>query len=261
MTSLINLRRKRGGRRRGAQVAPGNESASAIRIPGKLASYNRAHRFVMLDPTPRSIRSDPIADVTLGYPFAIGDNLWFLEMCDLFQEFRIVRVTILYKPLITEVNAQHSSVVASEFQVPDIVYAFHPFSDFPTSFATIKENGAAVVQSSLERFQVAIKPRPLVRVFNTGINDAFMDLGMEWLNTSDPATPHYGFIISIQPSLALGPPTPTFGGRLEFYYTVDFRYPRLSSFLSGRKERIPPPMDLVKQAPAEEKKCSCKHSA
>jgi len=197
-----------------------------------LNSWRLGRKFVMADPLTRSVESDGISPSTYSYTFDLTQVPYFADTALLYQWYRIDSIQVVYKPRITEVIASHSSVADSTFFTPDMVYSFNPYSDVYTSYQALVQRGDAYVVSPLQSFNFRFSPIPLPRIFDNLVNDGFSNDGSKWITTSRPDVPHYGFVIGLESS-AVVPPTPTFGGRLFFYYTVSFKNPRLSQSLAG----------------------------
>lgn len=224
------------------------ESASAVTIPGKAKSWSMAHRFVSLSPVIQAVRSDPIATTFFKYSFQLNDVDYFKNLSQYFEEYKITRLTLVYKPLITEVTASHASAAASNFSVPDIVFCYLPYSTTLFSYDQLVSRGDSVIINSTERFQTSFRPVPLVRISDSLLADGFADTGPKWLNTQQQDVPHYGFAIAMQPTGASSLESPTFGGRIELFYSVSFRYPREDSgglqLEAKERELFPPPLPV-----------------
>jgi len=190
-----------------------------------VALYQRPNRFTVLDPTIRAVRSDPIAEVVADYTFQLDTVPYLAGLAGYFEQYRIVRIDAVYKPIISEVSAIEGVAIASDFTPPDLAFSYKPYSAVPSTYMQVAQRGDAMIVSTMERWSTSFKPVPLFRVFESLVGDAFADIGVEWLSTVDVTAPFYGFTIAVEPSASV-PPSPTFGGRVSFYYTVEFRYPR-----------------------------------
>jgi hypothetical protein len=231
------------GRRPRKRNRNGNGGSSKTPAPltafrPNLKSWIAVRKFVMCDPATRAIESDGLSQSTYTFSFDISRIPYLADTAQLYQYYRIDQIQVVYKPRITEVNTPHSSALASTFFTPDMVYSFNPYSDVYSNYTALVQRGDAYVVSPLEPFRFIFRPVPLFRLFDNTINDGFANLGKKWITTSRPDVPHYGFVIGIESSASL-PPTPTFGGRLFFYYSVSFKNPRLSpSLLSDANKTI-----------------------
>jgi len=225
---MFNLKRNRknGGRQRRQFGKTQMERASNITIPGMAAQWSQHRKFTVLDTEVRAVASDPVTDTINVYSFQIVDVPYLKLQSGLFEEFKIKDILVVYKPFISEVNASHGSAVASNFVVPDLVFSSNTYPATYVNFQEVGERGNSKVVSTIERWTHRFTPVPAVRGVDTILTDARMNLGPRWINTNQLDTPHNGFVIAIQPSISAGP-SPTFGGRIEFYYSVMFRYPRL----------------------------------
>jgi hypothetical protein len=191
--------------------------------PRSLALYNQPREFVAQDGVIRSIASDPLTDVMNDYVFTLLDTPFMTNMSNLFEEYKYVGVDIVYKPTVSQ-SVEFGGAGASTFTPPDLSYAFVPYSSFPTTYTLTAQRGDAVVVSSMERWTQSIVPTPLLRVYDSVLADGFSSDGPVWLNTRVKDVPHFGFVIAMEPSAAVGP-SPTFGGRISIYHRVMFRKP------------------------------------
>jgi len=157
--------------------------------------------------------------------FSLDVVPFLFNLANAFELYRIDAVDVVYKPIISEVNASHASVEDSAYTVPDLVYAFTPYSEIPTSYASAAQRGDATIVSSLERWNVLIHPVPLIRGYDSALADGFLNLGPQWINTAQPDVPHYGFNVVMEPTIA-DVPSPALGGRVTVHYRVSFKNPR-----------------------------------
>jgi len=213
---------------------------------------------MILDPRVRVVESDGISESAYNFAFAISNVPYLVLQAQLYEYFRIDNIHVIYKPKITEIQAPHSSVLDSTFVVPDLAYSFAPYSTTYSSFGHIAQRGDAVVRTTLERWIAGFRPIPLLRGFDNTINDAFMNLGPQWITTDRTDTPHFGFVLGIESS-ALAGPGPTFGGRLSFRYTVSFKNPRLEAGLAAtipieesKEDSVVQEFTLVEPPPLQE---------
>jgi hypothetical protein len=200
------------------------EQGSALAVRARaLRLWKEPKVFIMLDPTIRAVRSDPVADTVADYTFAMNAIPYFQAMANYYEQYKITSVTAVYKPYVTEV-VTFSGEGADTFTLPDLVYSYKPFSESLT-YDQIVQRADSNILSTTEKWTTKFRPIPLMRGFDSLLSDAFLDLGPQWISTADGSTPHYGFTVGIQNSSAVGA-TPSFGGRISFYYEIEFRYPR-----------------------------------
>lgn len=197
----------------------------------------------MADPATRLLESEGTLPSMYTFTFSIDQVPYFKYMAQLFEYYKITRIQAVYKPRITNVTAAHSSVVDSTFVIPDMIYSYNPYSTSYTNLTALIERGDSYVVSPLEKWNFSFSPVPLVRGFDNLVNDAFLNMGPQWITTERSDTPHHGLVVGIETNAIL-PPTPSFGGRLFFYYSVSFKNPRLSTAVFG--EENPPSVRLIK---------------
>jgi hypothetical protein len=216
--------RPRKGKRNPSQKRSGGLIASNQQVARQLSgSWNKIHNFFIADGTLRTILSDGISDSIYNYTFQLGDCDIYLELAKSFQFYKIMEVSVVYEPIITQV-VTFASEGANTFVPPNIVYSFRPYSTVPVSYADTVQRGDAVITSSMRQWRTSIRPVPLVRAFDSLTSDGFLNMGPQWITTTKTDVPHYGLSIAMQPSGGLGG-TPDFGGRLTFYYQIQFRNP------------------------------------
>lgn len=241
--------RRRGGAQ-SKESSSFNERASSTSVPGKLQLWRRPRKFVCMSPIIQAVRSDPIAQTINQFTFQVADVPYLFSMASLFEEFKFVSVKVLYKPLISEVVTAHSSVADSHFTVPDLVCSFVPEALTFGTYEEVAQRGDTSVVSTIERWEFFLRPVPQIRGVDSLLTDARVNLGRKWISTTYVDMPHHGFVIAMEPSASI-PPSPTFGGRIEFYYSVLFRYPRQPPGSFGSDPV--PAIRLLNHAPVEEK--------
>ena len=207
----------------GASNMPG----SLVSVPGLMSSWDKVRTYTLLDPVERTVQSDPIVSIVNAWNFSYTAFDLMQSLVNLHEEYRIDRITAVYKPLISEVIALDGQSLASTFVVPDLVYSFHPYSSIPPDYLTAAQRGNAKLVSSMERWACTFTPVPLLRGYESVTSDGFLNLGTQWIATAGGAVPHYGFYIVLQSNSDAGAPSPSFGGRVSFYYTISVRRPTL----------------------------------
>lgn len=223
-------KRKQGKKKLAARGGRNESIETGSRLIGRpiaLKLWNQSYTFVQVDPQTRQCVSDPLADSVYNFSFTLDQIPYFRRQAELFEYYRLRTVMVVYKPLISEVIATHSSVANSTFVAPDIAYGVNQYSNIYTSFSDFIQRGDAAVKTCMERWVCSFEPTPLLRAFDNLAVDGFVNQGPQWITTSRPDVPHYGFGLAIEPNSII-PPTPSFGGRLAFYFKVDFKHPRLA---------------------------------
>jgi len=175
------------------------------------------------DGTNRTIISDGISDSIYNFTFQVTDCDLLASVSSSFQFFKILEVSVVYEPIVTQVVA-FSGEGAPTFIPPNIAYTFRPYSNVPLSYAETVQRGDTAIVSSMRQWRTSFKPVPLVRAFDSLTADGFINMGPQWITSARLDVPHYGFSVAMQPTGGLGA-TPEFGGRLTFYYRVVFKNP------------------------------------
>lgn len=177
-----------------------------------------------------------------NFSFDLTKCTYLADTALLYEYYKITSIQVVYQPRITEVQARHDSVATSTFVTPDMAVTVNPYSTVYSSYSSIALRGNARVVSPLFQWTLTFVPNPLVRAFDNAVNDGFLNMGPQWITTDRPDVPHYGLTVGIE-SNAILPPTPRFGGKLTFYYTVKFKNPRISRFIAPPDPPLPTPRE------------------
>jgi len=173
---------------------------------------------------PVFIEGNNLADVIVTLPFRANNIANIGPLAATYQFYRINKVSVLYRPGITEVNAPVGSSLANNFTIPNIYVSEDHYSTTVTNLAALRDRGDVHMISSVHTFTKTLIPNTLIRVFDTVAVDGFANMGTPWLSTAATDVPHYGLIIGIEASSG-GPVGLTFGGSLDIYFDISFKNP------------------------------------
>jgi len=184
--------------------------------------WTRPYEFVKMSPGATSFVSNPLSDQIGNFVFRFSVLLDAAALSSQFQFYRIQRVSLVYKPLITEVNYPSTEVKASEVVVPNVFVSDNHYSSTYSTCDQLKSRGDVRVVSSIQAWSHSVTPNPLLRGYDSVVSDGFINMGPQWLSTSQTDVPHYGIVIGIEPTSTTAA---EFGGALEVYYHLRFRNP------------------------------------
>lgn len=215
------LMRRKQPRRTNAMVVAGEARLPALRELRRL--WDMPYIFIKQQPGYITIGSDPLAATLINVVYRLRDVASLVTLAANFQFYRFRFIDFVYRPLVTENVAVVGSGIGSTYVVPNIVFSDNHYSNVYTTYDAVAQRGDACVVQSTRQWAHRLFPTPLVRIFDTALVDGFANIGTQWISTAANDVPHYGFVIAIEPTTAT--PSPTFGGNIAVYYSVEFRNP------------------------------------
>lgn len=139
------------------------------------------------------VGNDAVFSGTSTTYFCMSHVNGFTELVSLFDNFRISKV--LYRWVITR-NPDQATTAANKGLYPRLVWT-HDFNDSsPISRDLIYQRAnmkEAYFTDNMQKTRwFSLKPASLSTVYETGVSNAYSPKWLQWLDTSDNATPHYG---------------------------------------------------------------------
>lgn len=148
-----------------------------------------------------------------SYQFALSDLPNNSEFTNLFDEYRILKVSIMFIPYLISTNTSANNPVPIFAYVVD-----KDDAGTPSSLNDLLQYPACKVQSVLRRASVKFVPRISAAVYGGPATTSYGSKVM-WLDCSNSGVPHYGLKVHIGSTTAGA----VFGHQIYAKYTIGLR--------------------------------------
>lgn len=173
----------------------------AIRRPmGRNYAFVRGGNFT-------SIVISNSADTFYGYSFALSDLPNYTEFTNLFDEYRIVRVSMRFMRSRIQVNNTATITVPYFLSLVD-----KDDSAAPASYNEMLQHPDCRIKDCSRNLYLSFVPRFSMNIYN-GVTDAYGSR-VGWIDCSNASVPHYGVKIGFGTSAAAN----------QYSYIVWFKY-------------------------------------
>lgn len=155
-----------------------------------------------------------------GIIFRLADVESFDDFSARFDQYRLLKVRLEFRPLLQNVNQLQGSTIDEQFTIPQIyVYTDYDDSNAPDE-STVRSRQTVLVRQATKPFSYEVVPQALGSNYATLTTTGYsVDNRAKWIDTSNPGVTHYGVKWYIE---GCNPTTP--GSGPLFGYKVTLRY-------------------------------------
>lgn len=122
-----------------------------------------------------------------AYDFKLSDLPDYTEFTNLFDEYYIYKISLMFIPMRTQLNTNPASTV------PWFIYAVDKDDSAPvTSYDALLQYPAVKITQMTKKVYVTFRPRFSSVVYNTAVTSGYGSR-TGWLDCSNASIPHFGF--------------------------------------------------------------------
>ncbi len=162
--------------------------------------------------TPFTLSAQPTLESVYAFTFTLADLPGASEFTTLFDQYRIVQVVAMFRPVTVPTLS------------PNIIISAIDYDDAgPASVATLREYQTAMSLPPGTGFTRIINPRLTIAAYSGTFTSYALPPAQTWVDVASPNVQYYGLKISVPP-LVSGSSFDI--GTVDFKYMVQFRNPR-----------------------------------
>lgn len=209
------------------RVRSGAQKAPLIRKASRPATTGVAHTLERpFEKNPNVVRSarwiasnaypSTSAESPTPFNFKLSDLPGYTEMTNMFDQYRITRVDILYEPA----SRCGSSAVTGSSGAPVMWTQVDYDSTSSVTIAQLRERENTMVHSAFDRWEHSFIPKVAASVYSNSVASGYsVAQGSPWISTATPSVEYYGFKFSFPQVTS----TTQFGGTLFFRVHVELK--------------------------------------